>query len=249
MPDVSIVNSTITAAPKDYAVPGTQELLLKAVRASIDGTAAGSAFLPALQLIDPGGHVMWTAVDRSNPVAGGGTADVSWFPGVKAAAASTTTSTNGRLDAAQLLGTSQNIPTGSVTAIQWDEQADDGSGVINNGGSPSSTWTFAKEGLYIMSLQLLPSPSWPAAGTDTIVMVANVAGQMDTWGGWSSWTPGSTAIGYFGQLVSTYGNSPVAYSCRINNQSGTSFHTTGGVVGTNQTGLTVARISDTTSIS
>ena len=79
MPDVAIVNQTVTATPSDYLVPGTQGLRLKAVRAVIDGTGAAGSFLPALQLLDPAGHVMWTAFDKSTPVAAGGSADVSWF--------------------------------------------------------------------------------------------------------------------------------------------------------------------------
>lgn len=90
MSDVSIVNTTVTSTPKDYKVPGSQELLVKAVRASIDGSAAGSSFLPALQLLDPAGNVMWTAVDTGTTVAAGGSADVSWFPGVKKGATSST---------------------------------------------------------------------------------------------------------------------------------------------------------------
>src|SRR5207248_1264776 len=69
------------AAPKDYQLSGRQELSPLAVRAEIDGTSAAGAFLPALQLIAPGGKVMWTAV-TSSTVAAGASADVSWFPRV-----------------------------------------------------------------------------------------------------------------------------------------------------------------------
>lgn len=82
MPDVAIVNTTNTPAPADYLVPGTQELQVKAVRAAIDGSGAAASFLPALQLLDPAGHVMWTAVDTSSSLAAGASADVSWFPDV-----------------------------------------------------------------------------------------------------------------------------------------------------------------------
>lgn len=82
MPDVSIVNQTVTAAPGDYIVPGAADLQPKAVRAAMDGSGAATSWLPALQLLDPAGHVMWTAVDTSSPVAAGGSADVSWFPDV-----------------------------------------------------------------------------------------------------------------------------------------------------------------------
>lgn len=81
MPDISIVNPAVTAAPKDYKLRGGQELLLIAATANVDGSGAAAAFLPALQMIDPAGNVMWTSVARSIPVAAGGSANVSWFPG------------------------------------------------------------------------------------------------------------------------------------------------------------------------
>ena len=68
MPDVAIVNQNVAATPSDYIVP-------------------------ALQLLDPAGHVMWTAVDPSSAVAAGGSADVSWFPGVKGSGSSSGTTT------------------------------------------------------------------------------------------------------------------------------------------------------------
>jgi hypothetical protein len=81
MPDLPIVIPDIATAPKDYTLSGTQELALKTVRALIDGTGAGAAFLPTLQLLDPNGHVMWEGA-TSSTVAAGGSADVSWFPGL-----------------------------------------------------------------------------------------------------------------------------------------------------------------------
>lgn len=82
MPDVPIVNRAMVTAPKDYVLPQGQEILLKAVRAEIDGTGAGGSYLPALQLISDAGDVMWTAVQTGNTIAAGGTQSVSWFPGV-----------------------------------------------------------------------------------------------------------------------------------------------------------------------
>lgn len=81
MADIAIENSTVTAAPKDYTLPGTQELLVKAVRATLDGTAAGGSFIPVLELLAPNGTVMWRGFPATT-LAAGGSADVSWFPGV-----------------------------------------------------------------------------------------------------------------------------------------------------------------------
>lgn len=84
MADVPIVNRAMTNAPKDYTLPQSQEILLKAVRADIDGTSAAGSYLPALQLVSNNGDVMWTAVDTSNAIAAGGTQSVTWFPGLGA---------------------------------------------------------------------------------------------------------------------------------------------------------------------
>jgi hypothetical protein len=80
MADASIVSTANVAAPEGYTLQGTNELLLKAVRATIDGSGTATAYLPALQLLDPNGNVMWTAVGST--VAAGASADVSWFPGL-----------------------------------------------------------------------------------------------------------------------------------------------------------------------
>jgi len=89
MPDVSIRSTTVVAAPKDYTLQGSQELTLKAVRAAFDGTAAAGQFLPALQMLDPNGNVMWTAVPNT-ATAAGGSVDASWFPLVREQAAAGT---------------------------------------------------------------------------------------------------------------------------------------------------------------
>lgn len=81
MADVSIVNEAVASTPEGYKVPGAQEIILKAVGCTINGAGAAGSFLPALQMLDPAGHVMWTSVNVSEAVAVGGTALVSWFLG------------------------------------------------------------------------------------------------------------------------------------------------------------------------
>lgn len=81
MADVAIRSSATTAAPLDYKIPGAQEILPKVVSASLDGTGAASQFFAALQVLDPGGNVMFTSVG-SDLLSPGASADVSWFPGL-----------------------------------------------------------------------------------------------------------------------------------------------------------------------
>jgi hypothetical protein len=78
--DIAIVNSTVAAAPKDYTLSGTQELLLKAVSAVIDGSLSATDYVPMLQLLAPDGTVMWSS-PTDQTVTVGSSANVSWFPG------------------------------------------------------------------------------------------------------------------------------------------------------------------------
>lgn len=88
MPDIAIVNTTVSAAPKDYVLTGTQELLLKAVEATVNGSSAGSPYQVVLQMLAPDGTVMWSA-PTTTTVAAGGSAVVSWFPDVAPAGSGT----------------------------------------------------------------------------------------------------------------------------------------------------------------
>lgn len=87
MADASILDPTVAAAPKQYLISGSQELLIKSITASFDGTAAAVPWVPAIQLLDSANEIIGTyPLDAS--VAAGGTADVSFFPGVKVSGSS-----------------------------------------------------------------------------------------------------------------------------------------------------------------
>jgi hypothetical protein len=81
MADVSILDPSVHAAPKGYTVKGAQEIVLRTVTATIDGTAAAGSFVPCVQLVDPSGFVTGTYTLGSTLLAGAA-ADVTWFPGV-----------------------------------------------------------------------------------------------------------------------------------------------------------------------
>ena len=87
MADASILDPTVAAAPKQYLISGSQELLIKSITASFDGSAAAVPWVPAVQLLDSANEVIGT-YPLDAPVAAGGTADVSFFPGVKVASSS-----------------------------------------------------------------------------------------------------------------------------------------------------------------
>ena len=72
-------------APLPYIVPGAGQIILKGAFARLDGTSATS-FQPCLRVKTPNGAVMFECVGAT--VAGGGAADVTWFHGLVASAAS-----------------------------------------------------------------------------------------------------------------------------------------------------------------
>lgn len=80
MPDIVWSQPQVAPTPSSYVLTGAWDFELLSVQATFDGSGAGSAFLPALQLLDPGGNVMASCVASS--VAAGASAAVSWFPGL-----------------------------------------------------------------------------------------------------------------------------------------------------------------------
>src|SRR5213079_2177939 len=87
MPD-SIFSPGPEDAPVSYEVPGSSEIVPLACAAVFDGSGAGGSFKPALIFRDQSGHVIARAA-TDETFAAGESAEVSWFPGVKVAAAST----------------------------------------------------------------------------------------------------------------------------------------------------------------
>ena len=90
MADTVVRAQQVQTTPAGYTVPGAQVIQVKSVRAVIDGSGAGGAFTPVLQLKDPNGTIVWQA-PGDNTIAAGASADVSWFPRVAAAAAASST--------------------------------------------------------------------------------------------------------------------------------------------------------------
>jgi hypothetical protein len=170
MPDGAIVIPDTAAAPKDYTLSGAQEIALKSVRALIDGTGAGSAFLPTLQLLDPNGHVMWEGAAQST-VAAGGSADVSWFPGLGATGGATpppvTTATSWGYAAVDPLHPF-TVPAGAhttyanMTSFATNDPATFASG-IDSFGAGVHTVLINSEGTYQISVTALLSG--PPAGS------------------------------------------------------------------------------------
>lgn len=116
MADVSIRSTAVTAAPMDYKIPGAQEIAPKSVTASMDGTSASGQWFPCLQLVDPAGNVMFSAI-ASSPLAAGVSADVSWFPHI-APNTVTTSSPSGVIVEQLFLSSLTSTEVFSTTVLQ-----------------------------------------------------------------------------------------------------------------------------------
>jgi hypothetical protein len=79
MADIALLAPGVSDAPEAYMVPGAQEIILKAVTATFDGSGAAGQFQPTLQIVAPNGTVL-ASCPSPTVVAAGASADVSWFP-------------------------------------------------------------------------------------------------------------------------------------------------------------------------
>lgn len=165
MSDAVIRADAIQAAPAGYTVPGAQEILVKSVRAVVDGSGAGTAFLPTLQLIDPSGNVVWQSPTDTG-VAAGGSADVSWFPRVGSAAAAAATSGQAIVQGEISSGVTQTVLAGATRSIVWNDVQHDASGTFTWNGS--SGIFIHQTGSFWAGVQLLPDIDWPAAAAGFI---------------------------------------------------------------------------------
>lgn len=69
------------AAPADWLLPASLQIVPKAAWAQFNGAGASGAFKPCLRIISDSGHIAAEAVSETI-VAAGASADVTWFPGV-----------------------------------------------------------------------------------------------------------------------------------------------------------------------
>lgn len=104
-----ITNLAVQAAPDDYTLGANVEFDLIAVNAEFVDNGAGGDWLPAVVLVSDSDHVIARAVDQGVKVTAGDDAEVSWFPWLTNAGASTPT-TGTRLPWCLAEG---NLPTNS----------------------------------------------------------------------------------------------------------------------------------------
>lgn len=145
MADVQILAPGVQAAPLDYTVQAGQEILLKSLFASFDGSAAASAFLPAIQILSDSGHVVGTYITQAT-VAAGGSADVSFGPFLRGQAAAAAAG-SGSPSAVMIKTSQQTINAGALARVNLDSSTfatSDG----NVFSSAANSIIIAEPGLY-----------------------------------------------------------------------------------------------------
>ena len=123
--DVQILPFETKNAPNSWVIPDALKIMVKTIEATFDGAGAGSAFLPAVQILSDSGHSVGIFPTDST-VAAGGSAEVTFAPFLRnAAAASPSTGMTGlevTVDDAAFFpngGGFAVVPTGTVCELGW----------------------------------------------------------------------------------------------------------------------------------
>lgn len=90
--DQQVLVAGTASAPLSYTVPNATEIQLLAVNATVNGAAAASGFLPAIEIVSDGGVVV-ARVPTLTEVAAGGSAEVTFAPGLVGESAASTSYT------------------------------------------------------------------------------------------------------------------------------------------------------------
>ena len=152
--DLAIVNRTTETAPKDYTVPGAQDVRALAVTAAIDGSGAAGSYLPCLQLLSPAGDVLWTARTASG-FAAGQSVDVSWF--ARAGGITSSVSAGVTPDWATYFMDPVSVASGGRGSAGITQIL--GSALLT--GLPNSA-AYAKRGVYAISAWVQSTDAWTA---------------------------------------------------------------------------------------
>lgn len=181
MADIAIRATATAAAPRDYTIPGAQEILPKSVSADMDGSGSTTSWYPVLQILDPGGNVMGSYLPPTT-VAAGASANVTWFPGAEPVEEDA--SGSGTLIDSFFVDTRST--TGGTSAV-----------TLTSGTSylvtATGTWSYGNHSLDVGTPEanaLYPTPgprSSTQVGSDPECTFAYYSGDGGTIGHWTLW--------------------------------------------------------------
>lgn len=167
MADAQIQPLGTADAPSDWTLASAQEVVFRSLHAVFDGASAAVPFVPAVQIVGPGGVVAAT-FPLGQPIAAGGSAEVTWFPGVNDTVRTLTVMPT---IAVRVPLTGFTLNNGVTLTFAFTELSQ---------GIGGTTWPFDSN-----AYTLTPNPP-PAAGPWVNIQV-NQPGMYLLWG-WCTWT-------------------------------------------------------------
>lgn len=93
MADTQILPGGVTAAPQDYTVADAQVVTIGALHAHYDGSGAAGSYVPTVDVISDSAHRV-ISVPHDTTIAAGTSAEASWAPFLRTAAAAAATPLN-----------------------------------------------------------------------------------------------------------------------------------------------------------
>lgn len=129
MADTQIRGLGASPAPLTYTVPGAQEIILKSLFASFDGTAAASPWYPCVRVRAPGGGIVGEYITQAT-VAAGAKADVSFAPFLRGATAASGSGVSVYSDGS-LVATEPGIDFEDGVAVFWSFADNPGAGYVS----------------------------------------------------------------------------------------------------------------------
>jgi hypothetical protein len=152
--DQQILVTGQAAAPAQFKIPGNGQVQPKAVFAHYDGTGAGGAFLPALKVVSDAGETVGIYAGDTQ-IAAGASADVSWFPHLRAAASSAGTGIQFDTDPQNgtflFVETTGSNPDLSDASIQFENSGSDGIQLLDEGAGGISLVATADGGVLVQN--------------------------------------------------------------------------------------------------
>jgi hypothetical protein len=203
---VPLRSTAVVAAPKDYSVPAGQEIYVLSVHASYTDNGAAGDWLPAVVIQDNNGNALCRAVDQGVKVTAGSSAEVSFFPGVKHAAAGVTPAAKVAAYATGELNTglgdpAQTVPANTSAAVGFPNVFTTDSSVLSwtTGANTNDTVTIKKAGLWLA----VGKTQWSLANFHRYGIINGAADQFipGTRGPASDFNPSSVDVGQQGYTV------------------------------------------------
>jgi len=166
--DQQVLVAGIASAPATFKIPGNGQIRPKAVYALYDGSGAATGFQPALKITSDGG-VLIGIYPTTATVAAGGSANVSWFPGLGGGSGG---ALQAFLGARIQAGSTQTIATVTNTDLVYQTVYFDTDGMANL-AADNRKLTVNTAGLYVVVCETVWAWTAASSGRRINVVIQN----------------------------------------------------------------------------